>query len=74
MAYVLSPVAFIPDFIPVLGYSDDLIILPALTIKFIPKEVLALCRKEALGMWENGEFREYTLILSIKGYMVYFYG
>ena len=48
--YALSPVDFIPDFIPVLGYLDDLIILPFLivvTIKLIPLEVLDRCRKEA---------------------------
>lgn len=44
VAYVFSPIDLIPDFIPVLGYIDDLIIVPigiALTIKMIPPEVLA---------------------------------
>ena len=48
VAYALSPIDFIPDFIPVLGYLDDLILLPllvALTIKFIPKDVLERNRK-----------------------------
>ena len=48
VAYALSPIDFIPDFIPVLGYLDDLILLPllvALTVKFIPKDVLERNRK-----------------------------
>ena len=43
VAYALSPIDLIPDFIPILGYLDDLILLPALaalTIKFIPKDVM----------------------------------
>lgn len=42
VGYALSPIDLIPDFIPVLGYLDDLLILPgliALTVKWIPKEV-----------------------------------
>ena len=48
VAYALSPIDFIPDFIPVLGYLDDLILLPllvALTIKLIPKDVMARNRR-----------------------------
>ena len=56
--YALSPIDLIPDFIPVLGYLDDLIILPALIalcIKYIPKDVFEDCRKRAEGMWGNGK-------------------
>ena len=57
VVYALSPIDLIPDFIPVLGYLDDLILLPllvALTVKFIPKEVLAKHREQAKGMWQDG--------------------
>jgi uncharacterized membrane protein YkvA (DUF1232 family) len=49
-AYALSPIDLIPDFIPVLGYLDDLIIVPlgilAVT-KLVPADVLAECRAAA---------------------------
>lgn len=50
VAHTLSPIDLIPDFIPVLGYLDDLIIAPlgiAIAIKLIPPQVLAECREEA---------------------------
>lgn len=50
IAYALSPIDLIPDFIPVLGYLDDLLLVPLglwLTLKLIPAEVLAEVRNEA---------------------------
>jgi uncharacterized membrane protein YkvA (DUF1232 family) len=50
IGYALSPIDLIPDFIPVLGYLDDLIIVPAgiaLLIKIIPNGVLQECREKA---------------------------
>ena len=58
VVYALSPIDLVPDFVPVLGYLDDVILLPvlvALTIKFIPKEVLEENREKAKGMWQNGK-------------------
>jgi uncharacterized membrane protein YkvA (DUF1232 family) len=46
-AYALSPIDLIPDFIPVLGYLDDIIIVPLgllLVIKLTPKEIIDDCR------------------------------
>ena len=46
IAYLASPIDLIPDFIPVLGHLDDLIIVPALlalAVRLIPQDVLAEC-------------------------------
>ena len=50
VAYALSPVDLIPDFIPVIGHLDDLVILPLLVItavKLIPPSVIEDCRARA---------------------------
>lgn len=50
VGYALSPVDLIPDFIPVLGLLDDLLLLPglvALAIRLLPGDILDACRKEA---------------------------
>ena len=50
LAYAFSPIDLIPDFIPVIGYLDDLIIVPtgiALTLKLIPPEVMDEARLTA---------------------------
>ena len=53
-AYALSPIGLIPDFVPVLGYLDDLIVFPAmiaLTIRLIPQEIFKEYRsKEDVSM------------------------
>ncbi|WP_343247458.1 YkvA family protein [Diplocloster hominis] len=49
IGYALSPIDLVPDFIPVLGYLDDLILLPAfiaLTIKLIPKDIWEKNKKQ----------------------------
>lgn len=50
VAYAFSPIDLIPDFIPVLGLLDDLILLPLgiwLTLKLVPEPVIGICRTEA---------------------------
>lgn len=50
VAYALSPIDLIPDFIPILGYVDDVILLPALiwmTVRMLPAEVILECRQQA---------------------------
>ena len=52
VAYAFSPIDLIPDPIPVLGYLDDLILVPlgiALAVRMIPPDVLAECRAKARG-------------------------
>lgn len=49
--YAISPIDLIPDFVPVLGYLDDLILVPlgiALALRLIPPNVMAECREQAL--------------------------
>jgi uncharacterized membrane protein YkvA (DUF1232 family) len=58
IAYALSPIDLIPDFIPVIGYLDDCIILPVLiawTVKLIPEEVMIRCRKKSENLWNMGK-------------------
>jgi uncharacterized membrane protein YkvA (DUF1232 family) len=58
VAYAFSPIDLIPDFIPVLGYLDDLLIVPLgvlLALKMIPTQVMAECRAKAeLAVDRNG--------------------
>ena len=68
VVYALSPIDFIPDFIPILGYLDDLVILPflvVLTTKFIPKEVFDEYRKQAQDMWQDGKPKKWYYALPI---------
>lgn len=53
VAYAVSPIDLIPDFIPVLGFLDDVILLPlgiALALRLIPDDLQQRCRPEAEAM------------------------
>jgi uncharacterized membrane protein YkvA (DUF1232 family) len=57
VAYALSPIDLIPDFVPVLGYVDDLILVPlgiALAVRLIPDAVLRECRARARETLQGG--------------------
>ncbi len=58
VVYALSPIDLIPDFIPFLGYLDDIFILPALMyllIKMIPEDIWLESQKQSENMWINGK-------------------
>jgi len=58
VGYALSPIDLIPDFIPILGYLDDIIILPlliTLTVKLIPSEIMQECEIRAENMWADSK-------------------
>jgi uncharacterized membrane protein YkvA (DUF1232 family) len=57
VAYALSPIDLIPDFIPVLGYLDDVIILPAMiwvALRLVPIAVMTECRAQAADVFADG--------------------
>jgi uncharacterized membrane protein YkvA (DUF1232 family) len=58
VAYAFSPIDLIPDVIPILGYLDDLVLVPLgiiLVIKMIPPAVLAECREKAEAAMNQGK-------------------
>jgi uncharacterized membrane protein YkvA (DUF1232 family) len=63
VAYAFSPIDLIPDMIPVIGYLDDLLIVPVgiwLVLKMIPPEVLAECREKAEAATSEGKPRNWV--------------
>ncbi|MEG2814127.1 MAG: YkvA family protein [Oscillospiraceae bacterium] len=68
VAYALSPIDLIPDFIPILGYIDDIIILPLLVlcvIKLIPKDVFAECKEKSKELWKNNKPKKWYFAIPI---------
>jgi len=58
VGYALSPIDLIPDFIPVLGYLDDLVLIPlgiALVLRMIPPAVMDECRARARAELADGK-------------------
>jgi uncharacterized membrane protein YkvA (DUF1232 family) len=57
VGYAFSPIDLIPDFVPILGYLDDLVLVPlgiALALKMIPAPVMAECRERAQAAMAGG--------------------
>jgi uncharacterized membrane protein YkvA (DUF1232 family) len=70
VAYAFSPIDLIPDFIPVLGYVDDLVLVPlgiAIAIRMIPPAVLAECRVRAQAKMADGTPTSRTAAIVIIG-------
>lgn len=68
IGYALSPIDFIPDFIPVIGLLDDLILLPifiAITIKFIPEKIFNQCRIEAENLWSSEKPKKWYFAIPV---------
>ena len=69
VAYALSPIDLIPDPIPILGYLDDLLLLPLgiyLALKLIPREVLTDCREQAMMRGEPLAPNWYAAVLIVS--------
>jgi uncharacterized membrane protein YkvA (DUF1232 family) len=57
VAYAFSPIDLIPDFVPILGYLDDLVLVPlgvALVVRLVPAEVMAECRARSRELLAAG--------------------
>lgn len=68
VAYALSPIDLIPDFIPVIGYLDDVLLLPILivaAVKLIPEQVWADCKQRAENLWDGGGPKKWYYALPI---------
>ena len=67
-AYALSPIDLIPDFIPVIGYLDDLVIVPLgilLAVRLIPTDVMEDLRAQAIGRSRPGSKAGLAIIITL---------
>ncbi len=77
VAYALSPIDLIPDFIPILGYLDDMILLPAgiyIATKLIPQNILQQCVIESAHIWEEKKPKNWLaaiFFLALWGLLAY---
>lgn len=72
IAYAFSPIDLVPDFIPVLGYLDDLILVPlgiALAVKMIPASVMVDCRMQV--ELETGEGKQVNWLSAVIVIMIW---
>lgn len=68
VGYALSPIDLIPDFIPVLGYLDDVILLPALialTVRLIPRDIWEKNQALAADLWRDGRPKKWYYAVPI---------
>ena len=68
IAYALSPIDLIPDFIPVIGLLDDIILVPILitiTVKLIPEKIFLQCRAETENLWDKGKPKKWYFAIPI---------
>lgn len=73
VVYALSPIDLIPDFIPIIGYLDDLILLPiliSLTIKCIPLAIMAVARQQAMDFHKESHTKPIYALGVIGVYVV----
>ena len=71
VAYILSPIDLIPDFIPLLGYLDELVLVPiaiSIILRLTPAEVVRECRQQAAAMTDAARPRSWVgacMVLSV---------
>ena len=76
VAYALSPVDLIPDFIPVLGMVDDVVILPFLlwlAIKLMPADIMEECITQAHKDWQTDNKKRYMIPVLVIWIILFFW-